>query len=179
MNTKFTYALIITIVQAVFNLLMYFTGHQTEKLATGQYLNWIALPITFILLWLGIRAGREESADKSLSYGQGVGAGTLISLFSGLMSGVYNYIHFKFIAPEFFDYQMELIRTKWTQAGMNSTQMEQAEHFTKMMMGPVVTAISTPIMAVVLGVILSLIIAAFLKRPAPAAAVPPVAASAS
>ena len=169
MNAKFAYALIITIVQAVFNLVMYFTGYQTEKLASGQYLNWIALPITFILLWLGINAVREEAADKSISYGQGVGAGTLISLYSGLMSGVYNYIHFKFVAPEFFDSQMALIRTKWTQAGMSSTQMEQAEHFARMMMGPVVRAVSTPIMAVIFGLVLSLIIAAFLKRPAPAA----------
>ena len=173
MNTKFTYALILTIVQAVFNLLMYFTGYQTEKLATGQHLYWIMLPVTFALLWLGIKAGREEAADKSLRYGQGVGAGVLISLYSGLMSGLYNFIHFKFINPQFFDYQMELIRSKWTQAGMSSTQMEQAERFTRMMMGPVVQAISTPIMAVIFGLILSLIIAAFLKRPAPAA-VPPV-----
>ena len=173
MNTKFTYALIMTIVQAVFNLLMYFTGYQTEKLATGQHLYWIMLPITFALLWLGLRAVREEAADKSLSYGQGIGAGVLISLYSGLMSGVYNFVHFKFINPQFFDYQMELIRSKWTQAGMSSTQMEQAERFTRMMMGPVVQAISTPIRAVLFGLILSLIIAAFLKRPAPTA-IPPV-----
>jgi hypothetical protein len=69
---------------------------------------------------------------------------------------------------------MELTRAKWAQAGMNSTQMEPAEHFARMMMGPVVTAILTPVMAVIFGLILSLIIAAFLKRPAPAA-VPPVA----
>lgn len=174
MNTKFTYALIITIAQAVFSLLLYFTGYQTEKLAVGQYLNWIAFPITIILLWMGIKAVREESADKSLSYGQGVGAGTLISLYSGLMSGVYNFIHFKYVAPEFFDYQMEMIRTKWTQAGMNSTQMEQAEAITSKFMGPVTTAIMTPIMGVIFGVIISLIIAAILKRPAPANAVPPL-----
>jgi len=173
MNTKFTYALIMTIVQAVFNLLLYFTGYQTEKLATGQYLNWIALPITFALLWLGIKAVREESADKSLSYGQGVGAGTLISLYSGLMSGVYTYIHFKFVAPDFFDFQLEMIRTKWIAAGMNSTQIEQAEGFTRKFMNAGISAIMTPIMAVIFGLVLSLIIAAFLKRPAPSA-VPPV-----
>ena len=175
MNTKFTYALIMTIVQAVFNLLLYFTGYQTEKLATGQYLNWIALPITFALLWLGIKAVREETADKSLSYGQGVGAGTLISLYSGLMSGVYTYIHFKFVAPDFFDFQLELIRTKWIAAGMNSTQMEQAEGFTRKFMNAGISAIMTPIMAVIFGLILSLIIAAFLKRSAPSP-VPPITA---
>ena len=125
---------------------------------------------------MGIRAVREESADKSLSYGQGVGAGVLISLYSGLMSGVYSYIHFKFVNPDFFSYQMEMIRAKWTAAGMNSTQIEQAEAMTGKFMGPVITAIATPFMAVFFGLILSLIIAAFLKRPAPAAVPPPVSA---
>jgi len=176
MNTKFTYALILTIVQAVFSLLMYFTGYQTEKLAVGQYLNWISLPITIALLWMGIAAVREESADRSLSYGQGVGAGVLISLYSGLMSGVYNYIHFKFVNPEFFSYQMEMIRAKWAAAGMNSSQMEQAEAMAGKFMGPTISAIATPFMAVLFGLILSLIIAAILKRPASAAVPPPISA---
>ena len=168
MNTKFTYALILTIIQAVFALLMYFTGFQTEKLAAGQYLNWLSLPITIAVLYLGIKAVREESADKSLSYGQGVGAGVLISLYSGLMSGAYNFIHFKYVAPEFFDFQMEMIRTKWAAAGMSSTQIEQAEAISSKFMGPVSTAIMTPLMTVFFGLILALIISAFLKRPAPA-----------
>jgi hypothetical protein len=91
------------------------------------------------------------------------------------MSGLYNFIHFKYVAPEFFDYQMEMIRTKWATAGMSSTQMEQAETITSKFMGPVATAIMTPVMAVFFGLILTLIISAILKRPAPAIAVPPVA----
>lgn len=173
MNTKFTYALIITIAQAVFSLLMYFAGFQTEKMATGQYLNWIAFPITIVLLWMGIKAVREESPDKSLTYGEGVGAGVLISLYSGLMSGVYNFIHFKYIVPEFFDFQMELIRSKWTAAGINDTQLEQMENMTRKFMGPVATAIMTPVMSVIIGLIIALILAAILKRSTPATAVPP------
>lgn len=166
MGTKFTYALILTIVGAVFNLLLYFTGFQTEKLAVGQHLNWIGFGIMIVVLVLGIKAVREEAPDKSLSYGKGVGTGVLISLFSGLMSAVYNFIHFKFVNTEFADYQMELIRAKWEQAGMGGAQMEQAEGFTRAMLGPVAQAIMTPIMAVIAGTIISLVAAAILKRPA-------------
>jgi hypothetical protein len=123
MSTKFTYALVLTIASAIFNLLMYFTGFQTEKLAVGQHLVWLMLIVHAIVLWLAITAIREESPDKSLGYGQGVGAGTLISLYSGLMSAVYTFIHFKFINPNFFDYQMELVRQQWAQKGMSDAQM--------------------------------------------------------
>jgi hypothetical protein len=170
MGTKFTYALILTIAGAVFNLLLYFTGFQTEKLAVGQHLQWLGLVITVVVLFLGIKAVREESPGKYMSYGKGVGSGVLICLYSGLMSAVYNFIHFKFVNTEFVDYNMQLVRAKWEQAGMGADQMEKAEGFTRMFMGPVAMAIMTPIMAVIMGLILSLIISAILKRPAPESA---------
>lgn len=173
MGTKFTYALVLTIAGAALNLLLYFTGYQTEKLAVGQHLNWLGFLIMVVVLVLGIKAVREEAPDKALSFGQGVGTGVQISLMSGLMSAVYNFIHFKFINTEFVDYQMELVRGKWEQAGMSAAQMEKAEGIARAMMGPVSQAIWTPLMALIIGTIVSLVAAAFLKRQP---AVPPPAA---
>ena len=167
MGTKFIYALTLTICGAVLNLLLFFTGFQTEKLATGQYIQWIGFVIMFVILWLGLKAVREESEGKYLTYGKGVGSGVLISLYSGLMSAVYSFIHFKFVNPNFADYQIELIRAKWAAAGMSDAQMEKAEGFTRTMMTPVIQAIFTPIFIVIIGLIFSLIIAAFLKRNPP------------
>ena len=167
MSTKFIYALTLTICGAVFNLLLYFTGFQTEKLATGQYLNWLGFVLMFVVLWLGIKAVRDESPNQAMSYGKGVGTGTLISLYSGLMSAVYTYIHFKYINVDFVDYQLTLIRSKWAAHGMSEAQMDQAEAFTRKMMGPGIQAALFPFAAVIIGVILSLIIAAFLKRNPP------------
>ena len=169
MSTKFIYALTLTICGAVLNLLLFFTGYQTEKLATGQYFQWIGFVVMVAVLWLGIKAVREESENQAMSYGRGVGTGVLISLYSGLMSSVYQFIHLKFVNPNFADYQIELIRPKWVSAGMGDAQIEQAEHFTRMMMSPLANAILTPIFSVIFGVIISLIIAIFLKRNVPAA----------
>jgi hypothetical protein len=166
MGTKFTYALILTICGAVLNLLLYFTGYQTEKLATGQHFQWIGIIIFAVVLWLGISAVRDETPEYGMTYGRAVGTGVIISLISGVMSAVYNFIHFKFINVHYADYQMEMIRAQWAAAGMSEGQMEQAEPMTRMFTGPVGMAIMTPIMAVIFGVIISLIIAAFVKRPA-------------
>ena len=172
MSTKFIYALILTIASAVLNLLLYFTGFQTEKLAVGQQIQWLGFVIMIVVLFLGIKAVREESPGKYMGYGKGVGTGVLISLFSGLMSAVYTFIHFKFVNTEFVEYNMQLVHAKWEQAGMPAAQMEKADGITRMFMGPVAMAIMTPIMAVFIGLILSLIIAAILKRPAPEGATP-------
>ncbi len=175
MSTKFTYAVVLTVAQAIFSLLMYFLGFQTDKMAAGQYFQYLGLVIFAVVLWLGIKAVREEAADKSLSYGQGVGAGTLISFLSGLMSGVYTYIHFKFINTAFFDYQLDFMRSKWAEKGIPDAQIERMAEGMQKFSGPVMTAVFTPIMVLIMGVILSLIIAAILKR-APAVNEPPQAA---
>lgn len=148
-------------------LLMYFTGYETEKLAVGQNAGWLGLVFMVVILFLGIKAVREESPGKYMSYGKGLGSGVLISLFAGLMSGVYNFIHLKFVNTQFADYQIELIKLQWEKAGMSAIQMEQAEGVTRMMMGPVMQGIMTVVMTVVIGLVVSLILAAILKRPAP------------
>jgi hypothetical protein len=167
MSTKFTYALIMTVCGALFNLLMYFTGFQTEKLASGKYFQWLGLVMIFVVLWLGIKAVRDEAPTKGMSYGRAVGTGTLIAFYSGLMSAIYSFIHFKFINTEFADYQLAIIRQKWEAAGMAEAKMDQAEKFTRAMMSPVAQAIMTPFFVTLIGVLCALIIAAFLKRPAP------------
>jgi hypothetical protein len=167
MSTKFTYALVLSVCGALFNLLMYFTGLQTEKLATGKYFQPLGLVMMFIVLWLGIKAVRDEAPAKGMSYGRALGTGTLISLYSGLMSAIYTFIHFKFVNTEFADYQLAVIRQQWEARGMGEAQMDQAEKFTRAMMSPAAQAILTPIFVTIFGLICSLIIAAFLKRPAP------------
>ena len=175
MGTKFTYALILTISQAVFSLLMYFGGFQTEKLATGQYLNWIGLVISIVVFYLGIKAVREERPQKDLSYGQGVGAGFVISVLSSLMSAVYTFIHFKFINPAFFDYQAEFMKQKWAAKGMTDAQIETASTMMQKFSGPGITAFFVVIVGIVIGVVISLILAAILKRETPAGATPTAA----
>ena len=176
MGTKFIYAIALTLSQAVFSLLMFFAGFQTEKLATGQKLDWLRLGISFVVLYLGIKAVREESPGKGLSYGQALGAGTLISLFSALMGAVYNYIHLKFINPNFFTYMLNLQREQLTAKGVPDAQIDRIVDMTEKWSGPGIYACVGIVIAFLFCFIVSLIVAALLKRE-PQEATPPVAAA--
>jgi len=169
MSTKFFYALVLTLATVVFQLLLFFSGFQTEKLATGQYLQWLGLVIMAVVLWLGIKAACDEKPDRPMTYGQRVGTGVLISLYSGLMGAVYTFIHFTFINTGFADYTIALTREKWAAKGLTQAQMEGAEAITRKMLQPGVQAILGVFFAVLIGLILSLIIAALVK-PKPQAA---------
>jgi hypothetical protein len=169
MSTKFFYALVLTLATVVLQLLLFFSGFQTEKLATGQYLQWLGLVIMAVVLWLGIKAVRDEKPDRTMTYGQRVGTGVLISLYSGLMGAIYTFVHFTFINTGFADYTIALTREKWAAKGLTQAQMEGAEAITRKMLQPGVQAILGVFFAVLIGLVLSLIIAALVK-PKPQAA---------
>jgi hypothetical protein len=169
MSTKFFYALVLTLATVVFQLLLFFSGFQTEKLATGQYLQWLGLVIMAVVLWLGIKAACDEKLDRPMTYGQRVGTGVLISLYSGLMGAIYTFVHFTFINTGFADYTIALTREKWAAKGLTQAQTEGAEAITRKMLQPGVQAILGVLFAVLIGLVLSLIIAALVK-PKPQAA---------
>ena len=174
MGTKFFYALAWTLCTAIFMLLLYFTGFQTEKLATGKNLQYLGILIPIFILYLGIKAVREEKPGGPFTYGKGVGAGTAISAMAGVMGAVYTWFHFTFINTRFTDYMLEVIRGQWAAKGLTPDQMDRAEGITKMFISPPAQAILGCIFTILIGLVISLIMAAILKRdkPLPAAAAP-------
>jgi hypothetical protein len=164
MNTAFFYGLVLALANIVLSLVSYFLGFQTDRIAQEQWFSFLGLLVFVVILWLGIRAMREEAADKSLSYGRGVGGGALISLYSGLIGMVYTFIHFTFINPSYVDYRIDATRPKWIQAGLKDAQMETADKVLRFVYAPVPFSILALLMTVLLGVVVALVVAAFLKR---------------
>ena len=172
MNTALFYGIVLAIANIVLSLVSYFLGFQTDKIAMEQWFGLLQLAAAIAVLWLGIRAARADSKDKSLTYGRGVFTGFLISLYSALIGAVYAIIHFTYINPAYADYKIDALRQKWMQAGFNDAKMAAAEKFTRFFLSPVPLFIYVLIVSVILGVIISLIVAAFLRR-APVGGTPP------
>lgn len=164
MNTPFFYGLVLAFGNIVLTLVGFFLGFQTDKLVQGRWFGVLPFVLTIGILWLGIRAVREEAKDKSLSYGKGVGTGVLIALYGGLIGAIYAYVHFTFVNPNFIDYLIDSLRQQWTAAGMSDSQMDAAEKLTRLLSKPVLQAIIGILLSPVLGLVISLILSAFLKR---------------
>jgi preprotein translocase subunit YajC len=175
MNTTFFYGLMLAVSNIVLTLVFFFLGYQTDKMSQGRWIvSLLPLVVTIVVMWLGIKAAREEAKDSSLSYGKGVGTGVLIALYAGLIGAVYTFIHFTFINPNFADYAIDMARQQWIAAGMSDNQMEQAEKFLHLIYKPGVLAVMSAILSPLFGLVVALILAAFLKRqPAAVAEVTP------
>ena len=166
MNTTFFYGLILAVSNIVLTLVGFFLGYQTEKMAEGKWFGWAALLLSLgaavALTWLGVKAVREEAPDKCLSYGKGVGMGFLVNVFAGIIGAIYNFIHFTFINPNYVDYMIDQARQNAGNA--SEARLAQMEKGMRMMMGPVGISIWGFIIALTVGIVIALIVAAFLKR---------------
>jgi hypothetical protein len=172
MSTTLTYGIYLAFANITLTLVGYFLGYQGENMAQGQWFQYTAWVAMLAFVVLGIRAVREENEHRALSYGRGVGVGTLIGLYSGLIGGVYAFIHFKFISPSFVDYLVEFVRSRPEMANMSDAQLAGMEQGMRMMYSPVMLAMLSPLMSTLICCIVALVASAFLKRPLPAHAEP-------
>ena len=90
----------------------------------------------------------------------------MITLFAALIGIVTNILYMQFINPGMTELTVQAQIAKWEAAGMPSSRMEQAEGMMRKMMSPPVMAAMGFCFGMIFGTIISLITAAFLKRPA-------------
>ena len=132
-----------------------------------SWVSWIGL-IPLILVVVLAHKEFKDDGNGFMSYSQGLGIGTLVSLYSAIVSSAFNFIYVKFIDTEFTANLMEKIEMQWEEAGMTDQQMDAARGFTETMMSPVVGFFIGIVFAVFFGFIISLIISAITKNPDPA-----------
>lgn len=180
MKTTFTYGLGMAIAGALLNFAFYFLGyHDTiEKFAVAQKAGiFVGLAIVIVGLILAIRARRSETpADEDFGYGRALGAGALTSLWSAVFGTLFNLLYATVINTGMRDLIVESQLDAMAKKGMSSAQIDQAEPMIRTMTSPVIQSAFGLVIGFLFAFILSLIIAAFLRRPAADEVPPPIAA---
>jgi hypothetical protein len=173
MKIAFKYGTVLAVIGIVVSMVSYLLGlhNDAEKLKTANTATQVIMFLVSVAgTLLAMRAVRAASADGSLSYGRAVGIGTLVWTFSGLISAPYVMIYGLVINPEYH----ELIYQQ-TIAEMTQAQADAAGDMMRFFTGPIWTGGMTLVMAPVMGALLSLILALFVRRAPPAATAAPAA----
>jgi hypothetical protein len=170
MKTTFIYGLGMAIAGTLLNFMFYFLGfHETiEKIGTAQSIGIVGgIIITIGGLILAIKARRSETpAEESFGYGRALGSGVLTALWASLFGTISNVVYMSVINPDIQDLIVQGEIAKLEASSMSAEQIDQAEGMIKMMTSPAASGIMGFLGAFVISVILCLIIATFLKRPA-------------
>lgn len=125
--------------------------------------GYAAIIITIVVLYLGIKAYRDQALGGSISYGQTLGAGVLISLFGTIVSMIFMIILYTVIDPSLIDKGLQESADQMMQRGMDDSQIEQALSIARKMFIPMMIIFGT-LFSVFFGFLVSLVLGAFLKK---------------
>jgi hypothetical protein len=99
MVTNLLYGLYAGGVSIVITLIAYYTG--IWKTDTVYWIGYLQYPFLFLFIWLAMKERKNEDYGGVMSYGQGVGTGTMVGLFSGLLLALFMWVYLTAINPDF------------------------------------------------------------------------------
>ena len=110
----------------------------------------------------------KESNQGFMSFGQGVGIGTVISAVGGVLSAIFTYIYMNIIDPEVVGRMMEKARADMeARGGMTDEQIDQGMAMAgKFMNGPIMI-VGVVLGSLFFGVLLAMLVSAFMKHAKP------------
>ncbi len=149
------------IVSVVFTLILFLTNQ-----IGNQALGFFPLVFAIVLIVLAMREYRSLN-EGYLSFGEGFGVGALVAAIGGLISATFSTIYTTFVDTTFYERLADTMQEQWEKQGLSDVQIEQASEMTKMFQSPGLLFAIGLISSVIGGIILSLIIAAIMRKNRP------------
>ena len=131
-------------------------------LTGNQFVGWIGYIIFGILLVLAHKEFKNNG-NGFMSYGKGLGIGTLMGVISSVISNLFFYIYISFINTEFVQMMKENQIMEMENRGMGDAEIDQAMGFSESFMTPVIMTILGFIFAIFILFIVSLLVTIFTK----------------
>jgi len=157
------YGLITSLVLVVYSLIVQMAGYDTDT-ALG-YLSYVILVVG---IYMAQKAFKDQG-DGFMSYGQGLGLGTIISAFSGFFVGVFSYLYFKMVDETAIEMAIEETRIGLENQGLDDELIDQTMAISEQFMTPGWLGFIGFVGMVIVGFILSLVISAFSRNSNPEA----------
>lgn len=157
------YGLILGLIGIIYFILLDFLGK-----AQDQGWNYLGLVFTIVAFYFAYKEFKEDG-DGFMSYGQGLGIGTLVSLFSSILSGAFTGIYITYINPAFMENAKQVQIAKLEEQGLSDAQIEQAQPMMDLFTSPFMIFIMAIFVGTFFGFLIALIMSAIFKKSNPEA----------
>ena len=157
-----TYGILTGLASAGWNFLEYTLTFKGQPL--GRFSGLIAVLLLFFGLWQGIRAHRNQDKGGVITFWEAVLAGMAIALVAGLIQAGFVYVYHVGINPGFVAYVLETKRAELAAQGATPAQLAQVASKIRDVYQPLRLSLGILGGCLVVGMVLTLIMASFLKR---------------
>lgn len=157
------------LISSVWFMTMMFSNHwETMDDNTGMLIGYATMLIAFSLIFVGIKSFRDKANGGSITFGKAFLLGLYISLVASTVYVLFWQIEFHFFVPDFMEKYAEKTLLKMKEAGKAAAEIEakrkEMNEFAGMYKNPVINALFTYTEILPVGIIVSLIAAAILKK---------------
>jgi hypothetical protein len=160
-STAVRYGLIVGLICVIYSFILAMTDNSMNRMLSSiSYLFIIGGMVMAFKYY-------KEHNQGFMSYGQGLGLGTLMSLIAGILTSIFMYIYAKFIDTGLMDRAMEMQRVEMENKGMDEAQIDRAMEMASKFSGPEMILIGGTIGFAIIGFIIALIVAAIMKNKRP------------
>lgn len=156
------YGLICGVITVIYSLIL----NITELALTNKFLGWISFLIMLAAMVMAMREFKRQN-QGFMSYGQGLGIGTLVVLISSIIGGIFTYIYVTLIDTGYIEKMRNMQVADMENRGMSDTQIEQGMAVADKMMTPGMIMVFAIVGGLVFGFLISLIVSAVLKNNRP------------
>jgi Protein of unknown function (DUF4199) len=165
-----TYGLISGLVLAIFTAILWLTHGLDSPLIRdyGMLIGFSSMILAFTAVFFGIRAYREQRGGGAITFGRGLKVGLLIALVTCACYVIgWEIVYWNFI-PDFADKYAAMELQKLERKGASPAEISEArvqlENFKKMYANPIINVGLTLMEIFPVGLIMSIISAAILRR---------------
>jgi len=151
--------LILGLIGIVYSLVMYFLDLTFE-----QWQGWIWAALQIVILFFLVKTYRDNYRHGVITFGQALGAGVVICLYNAVISAIFIYLLYTVIDTNLMDKQLAYTEGLLLERGLPEEAVEMSMKIQKKIMVPEVMAPISILGSMFYGLIMSLIVAAFVRK---------------
>jgi hypothetical protein len=157
---------------AIISLMMLATLPFIDKIGfeKGEIVGYTTMVLSFLLVFFGVRSYRENVGGGKITFGRAFAVGILITLISCACYVVtWEILYFKLMpgfAEKYTNYMVEKLRTSGATQQMIDAKLQEMKSFKAMYDNPLINAALTFLEPLPIGLIVTLISAAVLRKKA-------------
>lgn len=147
-------------------IMVYSTILNVSGLAQNKVLSSLSFVLMLVAIVLAMKDFKEKNSGF-MTYGEGLGLGSLTSAVMGLLTSAFTMFYIQFIDNTLLAQGLDKVREDMESRGMDDAQIDQAMELSQKFMSPGVVFVMGVFGYVVMGFIVSLIIAAIMRKEKP------------
>ncbi|PRY12634.1 uncharacterized protein DUF4199 [Pontibacter ummariensis] len=160
-SVAFKYGFIFALVGVIYSLIL-----MVSDLGDNRWLSSLAYLILIAGIVVAMKSYREDNHGY-MSYGQGLGIGTIVAAVFGFLSGLFTWLYTEFVDTEYMARMMEKQRVQMLEQGLSDEQIDAGMAMAENFQGPLTMILGATFVTLIIGFILSLVISGIMKNSRP------------